>query len=264
MKKNVVLLANDRPGLEVCKYLRANGDTICRLYVHEPKAQKYADEIIRESGCALSDIYLAPALKDPAHVAELRALRPDFLITVYWAYLLTPEVIAAAAQSTVNFHPAMLPVNRGWFPHVHSILDGTPTGVTLHAIDSSADTGPIWAQKPVPLRPYDTAYTIYNRLQDEIIALFKGTWPKIAAGEIMPTPQDESRAVYHKKSEIGQLDHLDLNAVMRVGDVINLLRARSFGDRGFAYFDQGGQKVYLNLSLNASNSFQPGSAARAA
>jgi methionyl-tRNA formyltransferase len=264
MNKTVVLLANDRPGLEVCKHLRACGDKIVRLYVHEPEHQKYGDEIIRASGCAPQDVLSAPLLKDPRHVARLAALQPDFIITVYWAYLITPQVIAAATQGTVNFHPAMLPVNRGWFPHVHSILDGTPTGVTLHAIDANADTGPIWAQRAVPLQPLDTAFTIYNRLQNEIVALFRETWPKIKAGGIVPTPQDESRAVYHKKSEIGKLDELNLNAVMRVGDVINLLRARSFGDRGFAFYEQNGQRVYLKLCLGATNHFGAAPSAHAA
>jgi methionyl-tRNA formyltransferase len=264
MSKTVVLMANDRPGLEVCKHLRANGDKIARLYVHEPEHQKYGEEIIRASGCAPEDVYLAPLLKDPRHVARLAALQPDFIITVYWAYLITPQVIAAATQSTVNFHPAMLPINRGWFPHVHSFLDGSPTGVTLHAMDANADTGPVWAQKPVPLQPLDTAFTIYNRLQDEIVALFRETWPKIAANTIVPTPQDESRAVYHKKSEIGKLDELNLDAVMRVGDLINLLRARSFGDHGFAYYEQDGQRVYVKLCLGATNSFKTATSARAA
>ena len=264
MKKSVVLLANDRPGLEVCKYLRENGDTIARLYVHEPEHQKYGEEIIAASGCSPQDVFLAPLLKDPRHVARMAALQPDFIITVYWAYLINQDVVAAATQGTVNFHPAMLPINRGWFPHVHSILDGSPTGVTLHSIDATADTGPIYAQREFPLQPLDTAYTIYHRLQAEIVNLFRETWPKIAAGAIAPTPQDESRAVYHKKSEIGKLDHLDLDAVMKVRDVINLLRARSFGDLGFAYYEQDGQKVYLKLSLNSTHSFNTPSSARAA
>ncbi len=91
MNKTVVLLANDRPGLEVCKHLRSCGDTIVRLYVHEPEHQKYGDEIIRASGCAPEDVFLAPLLKDRRHVARLAALQADYIITVYWAYLISPR-----------------------------------------------------------------------------------------------------------------------------------------------------------------------------
>ena len=115
--------------------------------------------------------------------------------------------------------------------------------------------GPIWAQREVPLKPADTADTIYARLQHEIVELFKETWPRIAAGELKPVPQDESHAVYHKIGEVDALDALDLEATMKTRDVLNLLRARSFGDRGFAYFEAGGQRVYVNLRLGSTPSF---------
>ena len=102
----------------------------------------------------------------------------------------------------VNFHRALLPINRGWYPHVHSILDGTPTGVTLHLVDENADTGPILVQKEVQLEPIDTADSIYHKLQNEIVLMFKENWIKIKNHEITPTSQDESKSIYHKKSEI--------------------------------------------------------------
>ena len=256
MPKKVVLMANDIPGVEVCQYLVENGDHIVMLYLHEPDRQKFSQEIVNASKCSENEIRLASQLKDPEYVAELRALRPDFIITVYWAHLISEEVINAAVEGTVNFHPALLPINRGWYPHVHSIMNGSPTGVTLHAIDNTADTGPIWAQKEVPLTPYDTAFTIYERLQHEMVRLFKETWPKIVNRELTPVSQDESKAIYHKKSEIKKLDQLNLDDVMKVGDLINLLRARSFGASGFAFFDKNGQRVYVNLRLSPNPTFE--------
>ena len=195
----------------------------------------------------------ARALRDPGQVAALAARRPDFIITVYWGHLISTDVIAAARRGTVNFHPALLPVNRGWYPHVHSILDGSPTGVTLHAVDAGADTGPVWAQREVPLTPYDTAGTIYARLQDEMVALFRETWPAIVSGELEPVPQDHAHAVYHARCEVDGLDELRLDDVMRVGDVIDRLRARSFGDRGFAWYEVDGQRVYVNVRLGRTS-----------
>jgi len=197
-------------------------------------------------------VHEAGALRDPEQVAALAALGPDFVITVYWAHLISTDVIAAARRGTVNFHPALLPVNRGWYPHVHSILDGSPTGVTLHAVDANADTGPIWAQREVPLTPYDTAGTIYERLQTEIVSLFREVWPAIVAGDLVAVPQDDGDAVYHEKSEIDALDELRLDDVMRVGDVIDRLRARSFGSRGFAWYEVDGERVYANMRLGRS------------
>ncbi len=246
----VALFANGRVGLEVCRELVKSGDRIVKLLLHDADGRKFGDEIAAESKCSSAEIHSASELKDPKILEELKQAQPDFIITVYWAHLLKQEVFGIAKKGTVNFHPAMLPINRGWYPHVHSILDGTPTGVTLHAIDADADTGPIWSQMEVGLLPTDTAGTIYDRLQDAMIRLFEVTWPHIRSGSLSPTLQDHSKAIYHKKKEIDSLDAIDLDKACTVREIINLLRARSFGNKGFAYFiDQNGEKVFLNLRL---------------
>ena len=244
-------MANDYPGMEVAKHLNFCGDKIVRLYLHDKNA-KYVNEIIEESKC--DKIFYANDLKKADHHNDLKKERADFIITVYWAYLLKPEIFQSALD-TVNFHPAYLPINRGWFPHVHSIIDGSKSGVTLHRIDKGADTGPIWVQKEIKISKFDTAKEIYIRLQDEIVKLFKENWDAIKEGHLIPYDQDELKAVYRKKNEINNLDKLDLEEKIRVRDLINLLRARSFGDLGFAYYEEEEEKVYINLKLSKDNSF---------
>ena len=248
----IILMANDKPGALVAEYLNKSDDNIVRLYLHDKKNRKLSDEIINNAKC--NDIFFAKDLKDKDHISTINKLEADFIITVYWAHLLNPDVYNSV-KDTVNFHPAYLPINRGWYPHVHSIIDGTKLGVTLHRIDESADTGPIWVQKEVVLSPYDTAKTIYDRLQFEIIELFKNNWERIKSGNIKPVIQDNSIGVYHKKKELDYLDNLDLDNQMRIKDLINILRARSFGDLGFAFYHDNGEKVFLNLRLSDSIHF---------
>ena len=245
-------MANDKPGALVAKFLNDSNDNIVRLYLHDEKNRKLSDDIINNSGC--NEIFFAKDLKNKDHITTIKKLDADFIITVYWAYLLKPEVFNAV-KDTVNFHPAYLPINRGWYPHVHSIIDGSMLGVTLHRIDEGADTGPIWAQKEVELSPYDTAKTIYGRLQLEMIELFQHNWEKIKSGTLVPTPQDNSKAVYHKKKELENLDCIDLDRKIKIKDLINLLKARSFGDLGFAFYNENEKYVYLNLRLSDSIHF---------
>jgi len=252
MANKIILMANDKPGALVSDYLINSGDKIVRLYLHDENARKCSDEIIRNSSC--SEIYYAKDLKEENHVKTIKELNADFIITVYWAHLLKPSIFKAV-KDTVNFHPAFLPINRGWYPHVHSIIDGSELGVTLHRIDEGADTGPIWAQKKIELLPYDTAKTVYDRLQFEIVELFKKKWDKIKSNKLKPFKQVNSSAVYHKKNELEKLDQLNLDEKIRVKDLINLLRARSFGDSGFAFYNQNGKKVFLNLRLSDSIHF---------
>ena len=254
--KKIALFANDYVGLEICKFLVSCGEKIVKLYIHNPAGQKLTEEIIAASGCQKSDIILAAETNDPNRVVELKKASPDFIITVYWAHILKPEVFNLAGQGTINFHPALLPVNRGWYPHVHSILDGSPNGVTLHSLEETADTGPIWAQKSVQLFVTDTAKDIYERLREEIILMFKENWPKIKQGKIKPVAQKSTGGNYHKKSEVDELDHIKLDKKTTSKDLINLLRARTFGERGFSYFlDPDGKKVFLNLRLSRTGNF---------
>ena len=246
-------MANDKPGADVANFLKASGDDIVRVYLHGKDNKKCVDEIIHNSKC--TEIFDAHHLQDANHVEDIKKLNADFIITVYWAHLLHPSVFRAA-RDTINFHPAFLPINRGWYPHVHSIIDGSKLGVTLHRIDEGADTGPIWAQKEVELHPYDSAKIIYEKLQNEIVALFANNWSKIKSGALEPFNQDESHANYHAKKEINELDALRIDENIKVKDLINILRARSFGNLGFAYYFDQGQKVYLNLRLSKNKNFE--------
>lgn len=255
VNKKIILMADGLVGYEVCKYLVSEGEEISRLYLHSKEVRKYGDEIIKVSQCHHQSIFNVEMLNNSDHINQLCALRADYIITVYWAHLLKKEIIDCVAEGTINFHPALLPINRGWYPHVHSLYNGSSTGVTLHEIIEEADAGRIWAQREVVMDEYDTAFTLYNRLQDEIINLFKETWPKIKLHKITPLPQDQLRVTYHKKAEVNSLDKIDLDECVRTENFINLLRARSFGNKGFAYYIKNGKKVYLNIRLSKTDTF---------
>lgn len=174
--------------------------------------------------------------------------RFDALITVYWPFIV-PLRVFSMVPLTVNFHPALLPINRGWYPHVHSILDGSPAGVTLHQLSAKADQGGIWAQHPVNIEPWETSGDVYKKLQREMFSLFCDSWKQIKGGEITPRGQNESLAIYHSKKEIDSLDKLDLDQVTKCRDFLNHLRARTFNNKGFAYFIEENQKYYVRVII---------------
>lgn len=174
--------------------------------------------------------------------------RFDALITVYWPFIV-PSRIFSLVPITVNFHPALLPINRGWYPHVHSILDGSVSGVTLHQLSPKADQGGVWAQRPVNINSWETAGDVYKKLQREMFLLFCDFWKQIKKGEITPKAQNEDLAIYHSKKEIEFLDELDLERVLRYRDFLNHLRARTFNEKGFAYYIEGNRKYYVRVII---------------
>ncbi len=252
---NILLLADGLVGLEVAKHLVASDDIISALYLHPESKRQCGEEIIEAAKVSPNQVFEAYLTKDPDHILEVQKLAPDFIVTVYWAYLLRPEFYRIAKE-TLNFHPALLPINRGWYPHVHSIIDGTPCGVTLHAIHEDADTGPIWVQKEVVLEEADTSDKIYDRLQLEIVQLFKDNWDKIKTGSIEPSAQDHSKAIYHGKNEIDGLDEIDFDAPTTARTLIQQLKARTFKDKGFAYYRVGDRKYYVRINLREEGEVQ--------
>ena len=252
----IALFANHLPGLRTAEFLSSlsSNDEIVALYLTGENAE-LDSKIINAVSLPEQNIFIGKdVIKNQSHVTWLKKQKVDTIICVYWPWLLHEDIFSMAT-TTINFHPAMLPINRGWFPHVHSLIDGSKTGVTIHKIETGADTGDIWAQREVPIHATDTAKDVYDRLQNEIVLLFKEKWGGIKSGRIQALPQNHDDAIYHSKSEIEHLDKIDLNATYKGGDLINRLRARTFGNRGFAFFEADGKKTYINIKLSESNKF---------
>ena len=248
---NIALFASHRPGAEIAKFLskRNQKEKVKALYLTN-QDEALDQEIIDTLKVDPERIFKGKRiLEDPGHVEWLASQNIDELITVYWPWLLKPNIFKLA-ERTVNFHPALLPINRGWYPHVHSIIDGSPSGVTLHALDEGADNGDIWAQKEITIKPKDTAMQHYLNLQQEIVELFKLNWENIRNGQVVPWQQDNAKAVYHSKSSVSEYDNVDIEQRMTARELINILRARSFGNKGFAYYEDNGERIYMNLRLS--------------
>ena len=249
MPRRIALFANGKVGLEIAQFLAKQEDEVVILSLAEQYPTfDYEIEKVFSDNLELSKNY-----GDLRHNIEdfqkmLKSTRVDTIITVYWPYLL-PSLILDPQILTVNFHPALLPLNRGWYPHVHNILDGSPAGVTLHKISERTDEGDIWLQKEVPTYPWDLASDLYTRLQSEIFSLFTSNWHLIRAGKIETFPQLQDKGNYHSKNEIEKLDYLDLTRSYKVSELLNLLRARTFGENGFAYFVHEGERIKVRLEF---------------
>jgi phosphoribosylglycinamide formyltransferase-1 len=57
------------------------------------------------------------------------------------------------------------------------------TGVTVHYVDSGIDSGPIIAQRAVPVQKGDTPETLHQRIQIEEHKLYPAVLKELALGE---------------------------------------------------------------------------------
>lgn len=253
MYRKIALFANGDVGLSIAKYLATGDDEVVALFLADQYPLK--DKEILNSLSEKRNLHIRSGdVRNDVHANFnlFKELGVDTIITVYWPFILPTQLIDLA-ELTINFHPALLPLNRGWYPHVYNLLNGSPAGVTLHQLSPAVDEGDIWAQKTVEVYPWDCASDLYLRLQLTITTLFIDNWPLIKNGRMVPMPQNKIGASYHSKKEIELLDEIDLLKKYSGAELINLLRARTFGDKGFAYFKTNEGKVFLSLRLEKQN-----------
>lgn len=245
----ILYLGNNRLGWKVLEWLEERGEEVVGLVVHPPEKQKYVDQMLETVDLPSDRIIDAEQLRDEETLVRIRELEPDIALSILFDYILKPSFIELFEEGVINLHPAYLPYNRGQYPNVWSIVEGTPAGTTLHYIDESIDTGDIIGRKRVEVEPVDTGKTLYHKLEDASLELFKELWPKIKNGTAPRIPQDSDEGTYHRTKDVEQIDEIDLDATYEAHELINILRARTFPPYKGAYFEADGKRVYLRISL---------------
>ncbi len=141
---------------------------------------------------------IQPRRLDEAEAMQtLREWAPDLIVVAAFGQILRPEVLTLPAHGCLNVHASLLPRWRGAAPVQAAILHGdAETGVTLMKMDAGLDTGPILAQRSLPIREDDTGGSLAERLSHAGAELLLETLPDYLAGRLQPRPQDNSQATY--------------------------------------------------------------------
>jgi len=161
---------------------------------------------------------------------------------------LFPEALITKLRS-VNVHPGLNPHNRGWYPHMYAIINGKPTGATIHEIDTSIDCGAIIAQKQVEVYSYDTSETLYKRVLDTEMELLEKHLSSIIENNYTAIPITE-KGNYNSKQDFINLCEIDMQEEGTFEQFYNRLRALSYSGYKNAWFrDEKGIKIYMNLNI---------------
>ena len=150
-----------------------------------------------------------PSLRDPDFRARLAELRPEVTVLVAYGEYLAPALLDLPRRGSINLHPSLLPRWRGSTPIQSAILAGDEvTGVSIILMDRGLDTGPVLAQKSVPIGAEETQPELAARLAEEGAALLSETLPRWLRDEIEPVPQGEEGATLTRtlQKEDGLLD----------------------------------------------------------
>lgn len=148
-------------------------------------------------------------LRQPEALEQLRNWAPDLVVVAAFGQILRQEVLDLPPHGCINVHASLLPRWRGASPINAAILHGDEeTGVTIMKMDAGLDTGPMLAQRAIPIAPEETAGSLFEKLSNLGADLLLETLPEYLAGTLTPVPQPQEGVTYTPmlKKEEGRLD----------------------------------------------------------
>ncbi len=103
---------------------------------------------------------------DDALADAVAAHQPDLIVSAGFMKLVSPDFLARFGGRMINTHPALLPS----FPGMRGVADALAygvkvTGCTVFFVDAGVDSGPVIAQRAVPVLADDDEPTLTERVK---------------------------------------------------------------------------------------------------
>ncbi len=212
----LVFLGSDPIALPLLDWLAGEGSAVARVVavVTQPDRPAGRGQMVAANAIkAWATAYNLPVHQPEELTAEVQAqlasYAPDVALVMAYGHILRDEFITLPRLGTLNLHTSLLPKYRGASPIQTAIASGErETGVTLMRIVRKLDSGPVADVERTPIAPLDTAAEVETRLAAASVALVARALPRLQAGALDFTPQDEAGATYcrrHEKAD-GALD----------------------------------------------------------
>ena len=107
----------------------------------------------------------------------------DLIVLSGYMRLLSPNFVEKYFPRIINIHPSLLPAFPGKDAHTDVLASGVRvSGCTVHVVDAGMDTGPILAQRRVPVFSTDTRSQLAKRVQLEEHRLYPEVIDLICSG----------------------------------------------------------------------------------
>ncbi len=206
-----VVFAYHNVGVRCLSVLLAHGVDVALVVTHSDNPD---ETIWFDSVAELAALHGIPTItpedpNDPAVVARIAALAPDFIFSFYYRLMLKPALLAIPKHGAYNLHGSLLPKYRGRVPVNWAVLHGErETGASLHRMLEKPDAGEIVAQQAVPILPDDTAHTVFGKVTLAAEMALDSALPGLIAGTAPQRQQDLAQGTYFggRKPEDGRID----------------------------------------------------------
>ena len=220
---------------------------IVRLFTCRVDGKYETNNRVRELAASLGVPYTYEPITR-ADIDELFETGCGLLVSAGYYYLIPVD----SRLPMVNIHPSLLPYGRGAWPMPLAILDKLPeSGVTVHKLAESFDTGDILMQRRFALTPDEDLESFMdkvNSLLPDMMSELTADFPRLYAGA---QPQGEGEY----QAQPDPADYV-LSAEYTVEFADRVLRAF----RGFpCYYDDGEREhnIYRKNAYYGENTGEP-------
>jgi methionyl-tRNA formyltransferase len=145
----------------------------------------------------------------PQWIAEGVALKPDFVFSFYYRYMLDNAWVELPRLGALNIHGSLLPKYRGRAPVHWAIIHGeTVTGASLHYMVEKPDAGALVDQEAVSILENDTALDVSIKVAEAAQTVLRRSLPRLIAGTAPSLPLDLKKGSYfgRRTPEDGRID----------------------------------------------------------
>ncbi|MBI3090612.1 MAG: methionyl-tRNA formyltransferase [Candidatus Tectomicrobia bacterium] len=169
----------------------------------------------------------APAdLRSRQFLAWLRhECRADIIFSIAYQHRLPPEVLRLPRLGALNWHPSLLPLHRGPDPYFWALHDGDlETGLTIHLMEETFDSGDIVLQHRLPILVHDTWGTLARRLDVVAVEMVREVMDLLEAHptQLPRRPQGVTAMAYQRRPS---QNDFNINWHGRAQAIVNLVRA---------------------------------------
>jgi methionyl-tRNA formyltransferase len=160
------------------------------------KTQRECPSPLEQLGIDLGLPILKP--EDPNHpefLKQLKMFHAELAVVVSYGAILSQMLLDLFPLGAINLHASLLPKFRGAAPIQWALIHGeSETGVTVFALDTALDHGPILLQAAYPIPNEADAVVLSQMLAEEGAKLLLDAIDRLEAGTLNPIPQDDTKA----------------------------------------------------------------------
>lgn len=174
-------------------------------------AKKKSGRVFFDDFCKEKNINLIKTshINDQKVIDEIKKKKIDWLFIIGWSQIASLQVLSSPRFGAIGAHPTLLPIGRGRASIPWAIIKRLDkTGVTLFKINEKVDAGPILAQKIIKIEDFETASTLYRKVELAHVKIIKNFIPTLLNNNFTITSQDEKQATIWpgRKPEDGIID----------------------------------------------------------